>query len=300
MSAGSPPSTNGETRGLRAHFIDVDGIRTRYYDEGQGEPVVLVAGHGWAGYFNANLWDTNIAGLSRRFRVLAPDKLGSGLTDNPPPEQYTIEAQVKHILRFIETLGLGGVHLAGQSRGGYLVARLAIERPDLLKTLTIIGTGTLAPEVGDSQGRRAALFSEAPADLKQQLRFRLERLSFSPAHITDELLDTDVYIESLPKSRAGKALWESGGEQLFDRTLGAQKPGTLAAIEDDGFRMPTLLYWGLNDPNALYAQGVQLFELVAKHTRHARMYSVNQAGHFPFREYPAEFNRVVGDFAAAS
>jgi len=47
---------------------------------GRGEPAVFIAGAGWTGYFNANLWDVNIECLSRQFRVIALDKLGAGLT----------------------------------------------------------------------------------------------------------------------------------------------------------------------------------------------------------------------------
>ncbi|MBV9120392.1 MAG: alpha/beta hydrolase, partial [Chloroflexi bacterium] len=254
-SASTGVSSRDEVRGLRANYVDVDGIRTRYYDVGAGQPLVLVAGHGWSGYFNANLWDTNIEGLSQHFRVIVPDKLGTGMTDNPPPSNYTIQAQVKHMTRFMETLGLQDIHLAGQSRGGYLVARIALENPSLLRRLIIVGTGTLAPEIGSSTERRAALFAGLPKDLKELLRVRLGRLSYSPAHISDEMLDADVYIENLPKAQQGKQIWEGGGEALFGETLAAQKTETLNWIEERGFAMPTLLYWGVNDTNALFAQG---------------------------------------------
>src|SRR5487761_845812 len=118
MAVAHSTFTNGEVMGLEAHFLDVSGIRTRYYDHGAGDPIVLVHGAGWTGYFNANLRDVNIVGLGHEFRVIAPDKIGSGLTDNPStPAGFSIEGQMAHFLNFIDALGLTGVHLIGQSRG---------------------------------------------------------------------------------------------------------------------------------------------------------------------------------------
>ncbi len=76
-------SQTGSIDGLEAKFIDVKGVRTRYYEAGQGEPMVLVHGEGWSGHSSANTWSKNIPGLSKRFHVFAVDKLASGMTGNP-------------------------------------------------------------------------------------------------------------------------------------------------------------------------------------------------------------------------
>ena len=55
--------------GLQAKFIDAGGVRTRYYDQGNGEPMVLVHGTGFSGVASANTWSLNIPGLSARFHV---------------------------------------------------------------------------------------------------------------------------------------------------------------------------------------------------------------------------------------
>jgi pimeloyl-ACP methyl ester carboxylesterase len=64
---------------LPARFIDVNGVSTRYYDYGQGDTIVL-AGVGTSG---ANFWLRNIRGLANKFRVLAVDELGDGMTNAP-------------------------------------------------------------------------------------------------------------------------------------------------------------------------------------------------------------------------
>jgi pimeloyl-ACP methyl ester carboxylesterase len=60
--------------------------------------------------------------------------------------------------------------------------------------------------------------------------------------------------------------------------------------------MPTLIYWGFNDPSAVLARGQALYGVLAKQNPKLRMITVNQAGHFHFREYPDEFNDNVINF----
>ena len=88
LVAGQPdaiaaPGPDGSIGGLKAKFVDVKGVKTRYYDEGQGEPMVLIHGGSTAGSSTANVWSRNIPGLAKRFHVYAVDRLGSGLTGNP-------------------------------------------------------------------------------------------------------------------------------------------------------------------------------------------------------------------------
>ena len=60
--------------------------------------------------------------------------------------------------------------------------------------------------------------------------------------------------------------------------------------------MPTLVYWGADDPLAILAQGLALFDLIREHSPRAHMHIINHAGHFNYREYPEEWNRVVTNF----
>ena len=101
-------TTNGEVAGLRAQFVDVNGIRTRYYEMGEGEAMVLVHGEGWSGHSSANVWSKDIPLFAERFHVLAPDKLGSGMTENPKDDNdLNIQGEVDHIYDFIRVMKLG-------------------------------------------------------------------------------------------------------------------------------------------------------------------------------------------------
>jgi pimeloyl-ACP methyl ester carboxylesterase len=74
------------------------------------------------------------------------DKLGQGSTGNPKTDaDYTMAATVKHAAGLLQALRLKNVHVVGHSRGGYVVARMTLDYPELVRSCTIIDSGTLAP-----------------------------------------------------------------------------------------------------------------------------------------------------------
>jgi 2-hydroxy-6-oxonona-2,4-dienedioate hydrolase len=135
-------------------WTDVGGIRTRYFEAGQGEPVLLLMGchFGSAEYACvAQAWQRNFDELAKTHRVVALDKLGQGFTDNPKNDDYTMQAVVNHGAAFMATLGLEDVHLVGHSRGAFQAARLTLEYPSRVRSCTIVTSSTLAPGVGTNE-----------------------------------------------------------------------------------------------------------------------------------------------------
>ncbi len=281
-------------------YVDVEGIRTRYFEKGQGETVVLFHGGNFGSHDAADCaadWDLNFCGLASWFHVYAVDKLGQGYTDNPrTDEDYTIAAVVKHAYGFLQAMGLKYVHLVGHSRGGYLVARLTLEHPELVKSCIIVDSNTLAPGVG----RNEIVMANPPQPRlsKQSQRWILERYSFSYDHITEEWVEALTRIAMLPKYQEAVVKMESAGLKttLFLPHLAKQKEETLGRIRDGQLRTPTLVIWGYNDPTATLNQGQALFDLIASSEPRSQMHIFNQAGHFTYREHPKKFNDVVRSF----
>ncbi len=209
-------SKTGSVGGLEAKFIDVKGVKTRYYEEGQGEPMVLVHGEGWSGHSSANVWARNIPGLSKRFHVLAADKLASGMTGNPLDDKdYNIQGEVEHMYQFIQTMKLGKVHLIGQSRGGGLSFFLAVAHPEIVRTLVIIDSNTAAPDMGPTT--RQDVLAKCPREPDaEEWKCRLRAISFLPDVAFDDVyFATGAYMASLPKSKETVAKKRAGaGEPL--------------------------------------------------------------------------------------
>lgn len=281
-------------------FVDVDGIRTRYFEKGDGPVVFLVHGGHFGSHDCADCaddWGLNFDGLAKWFHVFAVDKLGQGHTDNPEKdEDYTMAAVVRHAYGFLKALGLSNVHPVGHSRGAFVVGRLALEHPELFQSCILLDTNTLAP--GISKNETVMANPPLPRLSRESQRWVLQRYSFGFEHITEEWLDVMVRVVALPKYQEAVRKMEDGGLRVtrFLPQLARQKDETLGWIRDRGFGLPTLLIWGNNDPTATLDQGHALFELITRSTPDSRMQIFNRAGHFTYREHPAEFNELLHSF----
>ena len=281
-------------------FIDVDGISTRYFDKESGEVLVLVHGShlGTNDVCESALdWELNFDRLAEWFRVIAVDKLGQGHTDNPKSDDdYTMAATVRHAYRFLQTLGLKNVHLIGHSRGGYVVGRLTLEHPDIVRSCIIVDSGTLAP--GPSETEYIMAQAPEPRLTRESQRWIIEHYFYSGAHITDSWLDAATAIANLPKYR--EAVSKMYDQRLRDKRflpeLALEKEESLNWIVQGRLTVPTLLVWGYNDPTAALKRGQYLFELIARRTPMAEMHVINHAGHFCYREQPQTFNHLIRGF----
>ena len=300
-AAGAPPagvSPTGSLGGLEAKFIDVKGVRTRYYEAGQGEPMVLVHGEGWAGHSSANTWVKNIPGLAKRFHVFAVDKLASGMTGNPLDDKdYNIQGEVEHMYQFIQTMKLGRVHLIGQSRGGGCVFFLSVAHPEIVRTLVIVDTNTAAPDLGPTT-RQAALAACPKEPDCAEWQCRLRAISFKPdVAFDDQFFKTGCYMASLPKAQETVKKIKGGAGEPLASQFGEWKKQVHQRVEkEDVLKMPVLLYWGKNDPSAVLRNGLGLLDVIAKRNPNVRMIIANDSGHFHYREHPEEWNQNVINF----
>ena len=281
-------------------FIDVAGVRTRYFEKGDGPVVVLFHG----GHFGSNDaadcaedWALNFDGLAKWFHVYAVDKIGQGHTDNPKTDlDYTISTVVQHAYLFLKALDLRNVHPVGHSRGAYLVARLTLEHPELFRSCILADTNTLAP--GISKNETVMANPPLPRLSRESQRWVLQRYSFAFEHITDEWLDAMMRVAALEKYKEAVTKMETAGLRTtrFLPHLSREKDETLGWIRERGLAKPTLLVWGYNDPTATLDQGLGLFDLIARSTPDSRMKIFNRAGHFTYREHPVEFNESLRSF----
>ncbi len=135
----------GESMG-KVKFVDVDGVKTGYFEGGSGEAMVLVHGGSFGSAVSANCWSPIFEDLAAHFHVYVIDKLGQGYTDKPLNDaDYTMIAVTRHIHRFMETLGIQKVHLLGHSRGALPAARIATDHPEMIENLILFNSGTLGP-----------------------------------------------------------------------------------------------------------------------------------------------------------
>lgn len=290
-------------------FIDIDGIRTRYYEAGQGEPLILLHG-GSFGEGGLDTWSLNLPGLAQRFHVFALDKLGQGHTDNPrSDEDYAFDALLQHTIGWVNALGIRDAHVLGHSRGALLAAATAFAVPGLAKTFISGNSNTLAPN--DERWPGFVFYSEVQKLIppgpptRETLRIPIERNSYSADHVTDSYLDRLLEIALLPKTQEAKAkmadikgegVGKVIGRSVFLPSMARVKAETLQKIDEQGMPAPTLVFWGFNDPSAKLPLGHLLFERICAKTPKAEMHVFNEAGHSTYREHPEAVNRLLTEF----
>ena len=297
---GTENDGSGKMDFSQAKFVDVDGIGTRYFDNGSGELVVLFHGGNFGSHHGADCaadWNLNFDGLAEKCRVVAVDKIGQGQTDNPETDgDYTMARVVAHALRFLEVLDLQDCHIVGHSRGAFLTCRMTLEDPSRIKSNIMVDTATLGP----GQGRNHIVFADTPQPYlsRDSQRWVMEKYSYNPKIVTDDWLDELTRVAALPKYResVGKMLGQGLDEKLFQPELARQKAHTFDLLAAHGTRRPNLLVWGLDDPTATIDQGLALYEIVAHREPRTEMHVFNQAGHFSYREHPEAFNRLIVDY----
>lgn len=286
----------------KLQFIDVNGARTRIYEDGAGEPLVLFSGGEYGSLYSLDSWSLNLPVLAKHFRVYAVDKLGQGYTDNPKTDgDYTFEALFRHTCGVFEALGMTSAHVAGHSRGAFLVARLALERPELVKTLVIVDSSTLAgdPPGFDfyaNLGRPGGRLPRAVAPTAEAVRGEPDAQAYIREQVTDDFIARMLEIALLPKTREAGERMEAVGESVWLPSLNAKRAETIGVIDERGFPVPTLVIWGFNDRSAPLRLGLQLFERISAKTRQAELHVLNGAGHYSFRDQPRAFNRVLPSF----
>ncbi len=111
----------------------VNGHRIAYLDEGQGPPLILLHGYGGSMW----QWEYQQLPLSRQFRVITPDLIGSGLSDKPPLD-YRPEELIESIRGLMDALGLPTATLIGNSMGGGVAIGMALTHPDRVSRLVLI------------------------------------------------------------------------------------------------------------------------------------------------------------------
>jgi len=259
-----------------ARYVLIDATRIRYIDAGHGAPVVFLHGLGASMY----AWRKNLAVVAAAgFRVIAFDNRGFGLSDKPPAP-YDNAAYARLAIALMDSLRLTDAVLVGHSMGGAIAAEVAIEYPQRVRGLVLVGSAGLG-------AREPLLFRMArwPVLGRVAFAFRgrgftarlLKSTYFDPRKVTEA--DVDQYYAPVAQPAYGRALLGVLGQFRFD------------ALEArlDRIATPTVVLWGEEDRWVPLGLGRAL---AAGITRSAFV-SVPRAGHSVQEEAPDEVNHLV-------
>ena len=247
------------------------GQRIHYVEAGRGQPMILLHGLG----MTKETWLPSFGALAGQHRVYALDQIGFGCSDKPHLD-YKIATFVDFLHGFLVAQKLGKATLVGNSLGGWIALEFALQHPDMVDRLVLVGSTGLpwlhpAPvdlnpaSLAATRARLAALFYDK----------KLVTESIEPQAFADHLRNNDGY--TIQRTFAGFA-----SPQFVDARL-------------ESIRAQTLVVWGREDEMIPLAAGEKLRDGIAG----ARLVVFDHCGHLPQVEKPAEFSRAVLEFLGA-
>ncbi len=256
------------------------GIATNYLEAGEGEPLVLVhgSGPGVTGYAN---WRFTIPPLSKRFRVLAPDVAGFGYTERKPGTTYNLDFWVKHLLGFLDALGIKKAHFVGNSFGGGLTLAFAARHPDRVNKFVLMGAaGTnfrLTPELDAVWGYEPSV---------ENMRKMVQTFAYDASFMTDDLIRSRYEASIRP-----------GFHESYSQLFQAPRARHIQALRtpDEAIRaIPhrVLIVHGRDDRIVPLESSLMAHNMIANSELHV----FGQCGHWTQIEKKDRFNRLIEEF----
>ena len=184
--------------GFAPHYVEQDGLRMHYLDEGggTGDPILLLHGEPTWSF----LYRKMIPPLARAGRCIAPDYFGFGRSDKPTDSGwYSYDRHVDSIARLVAELDLQRITLVVQDWGGPVGFRLAVEQPERIARLVVMNTGIGARAPGEAWLRFQSFMRRVGTEI---VAGQLVRLSLVQP-VSDEVIAGYDAPFPVPESRVG-------------------------------------------------------------------------------------------------
>lgn len=273
---------------IASRFVEFDGLRVHYNEAGQGPALIFVHGGG-PGSSGLSNFSRNMEAFADRFRVIAIDLPGYGQSTKLKISEPLWAYYARVLAGFIDALGLGKAHLVGNSLGGASALKTAVDFPDKVDRLVLMGPGggySLFEKAPSDGIRSLVTFYMPPGPSMARLREFLNYLVYDPSSVTDDVLQERLDRANDPETA-----------EFMPLRVGPN----MAPIEDlwrerlDRLPHETLIIWGREDRVNPMDQGL----ILARQIPNARFLIFPKCGHWAQWEKAEEFNRTVGGFLDA-
>jgi pimeloyl-ACP methyl ester carboxylesterase len=262
--------------------LTIDGVDVSYRDEGGGPAVIL--GHSSTG--TSGQWRRWIAEMADRYRLLAPDFLGYGATPYTRFAEGPLRFDVD-VLEALMDLTEGPVHLVGHSYGGSISARLALRRPERVRSLTVIEPTLfylLKPAGEDAADREIRGVAKRASEY-------IDRGDVTEAArgFIDYWLAPGAFDRMKESTRLGIL---SGMAKLRDEFVTTFAPGNPDAAAFSTLPIPILIMRGAETTPA----GSRVAEVFRSIVREPEFAEIEGAGHMCPVTHPETVNLILTDF----
>ncbi len=269
--------------------VTIHGHRRAFVRTGSGPVVLLLHGLGC----DHTTWEPVIDSLAKRYTVIAPDLLGHGQSDKPRAD-YSLGGFANGMRDLLTVLGIDRVTVIGHSFGGGVAMQFAYQFPERTERLLLVATGGLGPEVTpviraiSTPGFHQAMGVLTLPGVRHAGVAGLRALSRTPLKQTRDLDQVATIFDSFKDPYARHAIrhvvkavvdWRGQVISMADR----------AYLTD---AMPMCVVWGRDDQVIPARHADNAARLAPK----ARVEVIPNAGHFPHRDHPHRFAKIVHEF----
>ena len=269
----SPAALERDHTDGTSRFMEVDGLRFHYRDEGSGDPIVLL--HGLTD--SLFVWDPWVGQLSRYARVIRLDLPGHGLTGPDPQGRYAWSEIADLVVRFLDQLGFARAILVGSSWGGAIAWQLAARYPERVDRLVLV-----APVGYTAGGQLPWLLWLLAHPVAGPLMARLTPRRLFMRRVRHIYADP-TRADRVQAERQYRLFRRAGNRDALSAILRAgvalETKALLARV-----RAPTLLLWGAADP----VLPSTLAHCFARDIANAELVMIPGVGHAPMLELPEQ------------
>ncbi|MCX5372520.1 alpha/beta fold hydrolase [Streptomyces sp. NBC_00103] len=278
---------------LQETTYDTGGKKIFVAETGEGPPVLLLHGGG-PGASGVSNYARNIAELAKEYRVIVPDLPGYGRSTKGVDSADPFGHLADGIRGLMDALDLDKAHLVGNSYGGACALRLALDTPDRVERMVLMGPGGIGTTRAlPTPGLNSLLnyyTGDGPSRLKLE-KFIRNHLVFNAADVPDTAVDERYQASIDPEVIAAPPLRRPSGPQAL-RTL--VKMDFTSDRRLNRLPVPTLVLWGSKDKVNRPSGGPML----ADRMPNCDLYMVANTGHWVQFERAELFNRLSADFLA--
>lgn len=268
-------------------FAVIDGVRIHYQEFGRktAPPILMIHGYSSSTF----TWNNVAPRLAENgFRVLVVDLIGFGFSQKPAWSDYTFDTQARMIARLMNRLGIGRTSLVGSSYGGGVAAAVALDNPERVDKLVLVGA------VANNEVKNLALARLASLPLLGELMtpFLASSKTYARARMRNSINAANHHLIDL--DRINHTMRPLQSADAHRALLVSLKNWQADRIERNASRIKqqTLLIWGENDRVIPLHNGKKLHDLISN----SRLVIFKNCGHLPQEEYPDDFVELVTDF----
>ncbi len=269
---------------LESGFVQAEDGKLHYEANGTGPALVLIH----AGFLDRRMWDQQFQLFSKHYRVIRYDVRGYGKSDRPE----TNFSDYKDLHTLLSHLGIGSTHIIGVSNGGRIALDFAVEYPQMVRSLVLVGTGVKGREILGPEEEKA--WDEFDVEMKPQEEAVKENRLAEAAE-----MDVNVWASAQTPESRNRIL-----EIAIDNShTQKENPGKLQVSPQppaykrlSEIRAPTLVIIGDRDVRGMR----YIADDVHSKIEGSKILVIPGADHIVNMSRPDEFNRAVLEFLNSS